>query len=149
MNTDDLYEKAKILSAEGKNQEAQDMYTKTIELILGRLSDGDGSTSRPTRNDMLSLAYNNRGHLRYLRVDFDEAVDDYTEAIKINEGLAIAYYNRGQIHYRLARFELGIADFEKCLELQPSFHEAELALKTAKQDKLERDMKTSPGEVVT
>ena len=39
--------------------------------------------------------------LRYLWVDFDEAISDYTEAIELDPTFAIAYYNRGQIHYRL------------------------------------------------
>lgn len=46
-------------------------------------------------------AYNSRGHIRYLWVEFDDAIDDYSAAIELDPNFAVAYYNRGQIHYRL------------------------------------------------
>ena len=49
----------------------------------------------------LAVAYNNRGQIKYMRVDFNEAVEDYTQAISLDNTLAVAFYNRGQIHYRL------------------------------------------------
>lgn len=52
-------------------------------------------------NSDLADAYNTRGHIRYLWVDFDEAISDYTEAIKRQPDLYVAHYNRGQVHYRL------------------------------------------------
>ena len=57
--------------------------------------------NRPERREELVDAYNSRGHIRYLWVDFDEAISDYSEAIELDPKLAVAYYNRGQIHYRL------------------------------------------------
>ena len=50
---------------------------------------------------LLTQAFNNRGQVKYLRVDFDEAIEDYTAALKVDSDFAIGYYNRGQIHYRL------------------------------------------------
>ena len=49
----------------------------------------------------LADAYNTRGHIRYLWVDFDEAIRDYTDAIKRRPDFYVAHYNRGQVHYRL------------------------------------------------
>ena len=54
-----------------------------------------------SRRKLLALTYNNRGHLKYLEVDFDEAVVDYTEALQYDPDLPVALYNRGLIHYRL------------------------------------------------
>jgi len=51
----------------------------------------------------LADAYNTRGHIRYLWVDFNEAIADYTEAINRTPDLYIAHYNRGQVHYRLGQ----------------------------------------------
>lgn len=51
----------------------------------------------------LATAYNNRGQIKYLRVDFHEAVEDYTSAIEQDSRFEIPYYNRGLIHYRLGR----------------------------------------------
>ena len=52
-------------------------------------------------NEQLAEVYNSRGHIRYLLVDFNEAIEDYTEAILLNSRHGIAYYNRGQVHYRM------------------------------------------------
>lgn len=51
----------------------------------------------------LSLAYNNRGHLHYKKVLFDLAIDDYTNAINIDDKLSVAYYNRATIYYRIGK----------------------------------------------
>ena len=56
------------------------------------------------REKLLALSYNNRGHLKYLRVDFREAVEDYTRAVQCDEALGVAFYNRGLIHYRLGTY---------------------------------------------
>ena len=49
----------------------------------------------------LATAYNNRGQIKYLRVDFHEAVEDYTSAIQADSRFETPLYNRGLIHYRL------------------------------------------------
>lgn len=51
----------------------------------------------------LATAYNNRGQIKYLRVDFHEAEEDYTSAIQTDSRFEIAFYNRGLIHYRLGK----------------------------------------------
>lgn len=51
----------------------------------------------------LATAYNNRGQIKYLRVDFDEAAEDYTTAIATDSRFEIPYYNRGLIRYRLGK----------------------------------------------
>lgn len=49
----------------------------------------------------LATALNNRGQIKYLRVDFYEAMDDYTAAIEAKPDFEVPYYNRGLILYRL------------------------------------------------
>jgi len=39
-------------------------------------------------------------------VDFDEAIDDYTKALKLINSSEIVLYNRGLIHYRLGKKKL-------------------------------------------
>lgn len=51
----------------------------------------------------LAGAYNNRGQIKYLRVDFDEAVDDFTSSIQTDSQFEIPLYNRGLIRYRLGK----------------------------------------------
>lgn len=86
-------ERAKELLEQGCLEECCRLLTTIID---------DGRTAgEPERVSELSEAYNTRGHIRYLWVDFDRAVSDYTEAIGLDPGFAVAYYNRGQVHYRL------------------------------------------------
>uniref|UniRef100_A0A8C7ZAX2 Tetratricopeptide repeat domain 32 n=1 Tax=Oryzias sinensis TaxID=183150 RepID=A0A8C7ZAX2_9TELE len=52
----------------------------------------------------LATAYNNRGQIKYFRVDFNEAIEDYTSAIQADSQFEVPFYNRGLIHYRLGRY---------------------------------------------
>ena len=55
----------------------------------------------------LANAYNNRGQIKYLRVDFEEAMEDYTSAIQTDSRFEIPLYNRGLIRYRLGKGAFG------------------------------------------
>lgn len=67
-----------------------------------------------------ALTYNNRGHAKYMMVDFYPAMEDFDEAIKLDPSLAVAYYNRGTIQYRMGEFALALTDFKMCTKLEPS-----------------------------
>ena len=54
--------------------------------------------------------WNDRGHIKYLQVDFYAAVNDFTEAIKLDSGFAVPFYNRGQIHYRMGTYKINRND---------------------------------------
>ncbi|XP_053315307.1 tetratricopeptide repeat protein 32 [Spea bombifrons] len=86
----------------------------------------------------LAVAFNNRGQIKYFRVDFYEAMDDYTEAIRVNPNFEVPYYNRGLILYRLGFFDEAIKDFQKVLQLNPKFEEAKISLKQSVLDNEEK-----------
>ena len=86
------YQKAKACLEKGELDESFKLFTEFI--------DDPDSQLRP---EELTDSYNARGHIRYLWVDFDEAISDYTEAIKRSPNFVVAYYNRGQVHYRLGK----------------------------------------------
>ncbi|XP_045118276.1 uncharacterized protein LOC123508576 isoform X2 [Portunus trituberculatus] len=50
---------------------------------------------------LLAQLYNERGVCRYKQVYFDDAIEDYSQALKLNPSLAAAHYNRATIYYRL------------------------------------------------
>nr|XP_028578141.1 tetratricopeptide repeat protein 32 isoform X2 [Podarcis muralis] len=90
----------------------------------------------------LATAFNNRGQIKYLRVDFYEAMEDYTSAIEAWPEFEVPYYNRGLILYRLGFFDEAMKDFNKVLELNPKFEDASLSLKQTildKEEKLKRN----------
>ncbi|KAM5250044.1 tetratricopeptide repeat protein 32 isoform 1-T1 [Hipposideros larvatus] len=86
----------------------------------------------------LATAYNNRGQIKYFRVDFYEAIDDYTSAIEVQPNFEVPYYNRGLILYRLGHFDDALEDFKKVLDLNPGFQDATLSLKQTMLDKEEK-----------
>ncbi|XP_023662536.2 tetratricopeptide repeat protein 32 [Paramormyrops kingsleyae] len=108
---------------------AEDLYTKYI-----------ASCRQARKHDAnkLAVALNNRGQIKYLRVDFYEAMEDYSSAIEANGLFEVPFYNRGLIQYRLGFFEEAERDFRKALELNCNFEDAKLSLKQAIIDREEK-----------
>ncbi len=53
---------------------------------------------------------------------FDEAIEAYNEAIKLNTDLDEGtIYNRGTCYSKMNQYELALADFNRCLELDPDW----------------------------
>lgn len=98
-----LYDKAKSLLTSKQLGDSHQLLTEIIDQFRG---EKDSSTQLhsteglPTDHDMANV-YNTRGHIKYLWVDFDGAILDYTQAVHYDPQFAIPYYNRGQIHYRM------------------------------------------------
>ncbi|XP_006191450.1 tetratricopeptide repeat protein 32 [Vicugna pacos] len=121
----------------GEYAEAEELYSAYIHQCACAASVGaaPGSKCRP---EDLATAYNNRGQIKYLRVDFYEAMDDYTSAIDVQPSFEVPYYNRGLILYRLGYFDDALEDFKKVLDLNPGFQDAVLSLKQTILDKEEK-----------
>lgn len=57
---------------------------------------------------------------KYALVDnVDQAIDNYSKAIKIDPKFAKAYNNRGAAYILKKQYDLAIADFTKAIELDP------------------------------
>ncbi|KAK7907674.1 hypothetical protein WMY93_016286 [Mugilogobius chulae] len=95
--------------------------------------------SRNCEANDLATAFNNRGQIRYFRVDFTEAVEDYTCAIRAQGEFEIPYYNRGLVHYRLGFYEEAKKDFEQTLNLNPDFEEAKVSLRQTLLDQQHKE----------
>ncbi|XP_072263600.1 tetratricopeptide repeat protein 32 [Pyxicephalus adspersus] len=113
---------------------AEDLYGKIIERC---------TQNSKCRSEDLATAYNNRGQIKYFRVDFYEAMDDYTEAIKVSPNFEVPYYNRGLVLYRLGFFDEAIKDFQKVLELNPQFEDAKISIKQSMLDREEKKKRLS------
>ncbi|KAK7793674.1 hypothetical protein R5R35_013154 [Gryllus longicercus] len=82
----------------------------------------------------LALLYNDRGHSKYMQVEFDSAIDDYNKAIEINPNLGVAYYNRATVLYRLGDFEAAYKDMIKAVDMEPNNIEFQNGLEACKQN---------------
>ncbi|KAM4042039.1 tetratricopeptide repeat protein 32 isoform 2-T3 [Anomaloglossus baeobatrachus] len=123
-----------LLSA---NAELEQRHLEAAEELYDKIIERCEQNSKCSTEE-LSVAYNNRGQIKYLRVDFYEAMDDYTEAIRINPKFEVPFYNRGLIRYRLGFFDDAMKDFQKVLQLNPNFEDARISLKQSLVDKEER-----------
>ncbi|XP_037007757.1 tetratricopeptide repeat protein 32 [Artibeus jamaicensis] len=121
----------------GEYAEAETLYSAYIRQCACAAAAGAPPGSECSPED-LATAYNNRGQIKYFRVDFDEAVDDYTSAIEVQPSFEVPYYNRGLILYRLGYFDDALEDFKKVLDLNPGFQDAILSLKQTMLDKEEK-----------
>ena len=64
-------------------------------------------------------AYVNRGNELYNQGDYQAAISDYDEAIRLDPNDAIAYYNRGLAKSELGDLEAAISDYDEAIRLQP------------------------------
>lgn len=123
-----VYDGAKLLQSSGCYSDALKELDKLIELSKKCKEQSE------SLNHLLSCAWNDRGHLKYLKVDFDAAISDYTQAIELDKNFAVPYYNRGQIHYRMGRYEEAVKDLRQALRIDPKFQDARQNLEQAIED---------------
>src|SRR5260370_39038320 len=62
--------------------------------------DAPGGTARDR-----ALAFNNRGNARYRKGDYDHAIEDYDQAIKLDPNEPTAYDGRGSVYYSKGQYE--------------------------------------------
>jgi tetratricopeptide (TPR) repeat protein len=61
----------------------------------------------------VELLYDNKG-------DYDRAIADYNQAIRLDPDYALAYYNRGVAYVNKRDYARARADWEKVLQLDPT-----------------------------
>ena len=74
------------------------------------------------------IAFDKGVDLMYNTTRFDEAEEQFTQAIKYDKSNYEAYYYRGCTKFNRSMFDEAILDFEKTLELKPGYYNAEFAL---------------------
>ena len=74
------------------------------------------------------LAYEGRGNIDLAYEDFNEydenAIQDFTQAIKLNPNYADAYFYRGCDYSCLGQYERAIQDFTQAIQLHPNYGSA-------------------------
>ena len=110
------------LYKEKKFKEVEDMFSTLL-----KESEGEVDTIK-------ARAYNNRGHAKYMQVEFEAALKDYNEALKLNENLTVAKYNRGTILYRLSKFDQAIDDLKAAVEADGDNEEYREALQKCQDE---------------
>uniref|UniRef100_A0A8C2CU42 Tetratricopeptide repeat domain 32 n=1 Tax=Cyprinus carpio TaxID=7962 RepID=A0A8C2CU42_CYPCA len=102
---------------------AEELYThNSLSLIMFPLINHILCLSRDCSAD-LAIPYNNRGQVKCLRVDFCEAMDDYTSALQIHMCVCFFVFFSSQGFFKEAE-----SDFQTALELNPNFKDAKESL---------------------
>ena len=128
--------------AEGKQADAYDYFTNEVNdnpkngyayLWMGYIlytnelyGDGMAMLDKAQKNipskdkEFVSMLYQMKGDL-YLGLDeFDNALSNYTSAIKADSQNRDAYKDRADLYYVLERYDLSNKDYDKMIELEPS-----------------------------
>ena len=75
--------------------------------------------NRQISTEKLYDSYFQRGNFRLASNKYDEAIEDYNEAIKLNPHYARSYKNRGLAYYTKGDISRAIDDYTKAIELDP------------------------------
>ena len=66
----------------------------------------------------------NKGLKHYNKCEYENAIENYTKAIKINSNYAGAYNNRGNIYYNKGEYDKAIMDYNEEIRLNHNYTEA-------------------------
>ena len=80
----------------------------TAAIQSGRLSEAD-----------LETAFNNRGKAYMRKGDYDRAIQDYDQAIRLKPDYALAFNNRGIAYGRKGDYDRAIQDHDEAIRLKP------------------------------
>ena len=85
-----------------------------------RLYDGQYGRCRYSGKD-LAWAYDNRGNAYLEKKDYDHAIADFNEAVRLNPKDTIGYDGRGLAYVAQNDYDRGIADFNRAMQIDPKF----------------------------
>ena len=69
----------------------------------------------------LALAHSQDGEALSKNGDYDEAIQEFNEAIRLNPGFAPAHYGRGEIYFQRGDYQQAIRDFTRTIGLAPDY----------------------------
>jgi len=70
----------------------------------------------------------NNGNVYLNKGEYDQAIANYDEVIRLNSKFAMAYYNRGNAYNAKKNYDQAIADYSKAIRLKPNLDTTPLAL---------------------
>jgi tetratricopeptide (TPR) repeat protein len=72
------------------------------------------------KGEKLAEAFGNRGLAYRLKGEYDRAIQDYSQAIKLDAKSAAAYNNRGVAYDNKGDYDHAIQDYDQAIKLRPS-----------------------------
>ena len=132
----------------------KDNYLRNIELCNGKDRASldpriDGCTSLIDSGEgtpvALATAYNNRGNAYTVKGDYDRALQDFDQSIKLNPTFARPFNNRGVAHLKKGEYDLAIKALDEAIKLNPEYggafaNRAGIYLKKHEYDRAAREI---------
>jgi tetratricopeptide (TPR) repeat protein len=78
-------------------------------------------------NRALAIERSNAGLANFERGAFDEAIAEFSQALKLDPKLAAALYNRGHTFVKMGRFDEAMSDLDAALLVEPALIQAYVA----------------------
>ena len=72
----------------------------------------------------LVIAYNNRGNAYVAKGEYDRAIQDYDQSIKLSPNYSKAFNNRGVAYQKKGEYDRAIKDFDESIKLNPDYGNA-------------------------
>jgi tetratricopeptide (TPR) repeat protein len=110
---------ATLVSKEGQNLNFA-ISAEVIEAVIRSGVVQAVSTPSPTADQKVAFAYYSKALSESQNKDFEGAIKDLTEAIRLKPDWAEAYINRGLAFYGLKQLENAIADYSQAIRLKPN-----------------------------
>ena len=70
---------------------------------------------------VLAIAHNNRGNAYIRKGEYEQAIKDYDEAIKLMPNFAKALNNRGVAYQKRADYDRAMQDFDAAINIDPNY----------------------------
>jgi len=83
-------------------------------LVVASAASGQSASEKKKAEDS-----NKRGFDYYKKGNYDQAIAEYTEAIRLNPKFSEAYIMRGLAYSQKKDYDLAIADYDKAIQLDP------------------------------
>ena len=80
--------------------------------------------SKEKNSQVLAIAYNNRGNAYTSKGDYELAIQDYDESIKINPNYAKPFNNRGVAYQKKGNYDLALKDFDAAIDIDQNYADA-------------------------
>jgi tetratricopeptide (TPR) repeat protein len=96
-------------------------------------------TSGRLSTETLAITLHNRGVELHGKHEYDRAIADYNEALRLNPRAALIYYNRGNAWRDKRDYDRAIADYNEALRLNPRDDDAYVGRGVAWHDKRDYD----------
>jgi len=111
-----FYNQGNDLNWQGKKSEAIIKFDQAISDYTVTINFYKNAKDLEGFPDAYYNAYYNRGLCKYDKGQYNEAIPDYEEAIKLNPGYMWAYYAKGYAHFMMDEYAKAFQEFEKVLD---------------------------------